>query len=137
MMFSPASLSASHTRILLVDDNEISCQLMTDYLEHCGWQVFSVVAGKAFDRAIANFQPNIILLDLKLPDIDGFTILKQIQETASWRTIPVIVISAHAFQTDQQRALKLGARQYLVKPIKLPQLVQAIQQELGDLPMPR
>ncbi len=131
MMFSPTSLSASHIRILLIDDNEISCQLMSDYLEYCGWQVHSLVAGNAFDTAIADFHPDLILLDLKLPDIDGFTILERIQKTSEWCTIPVIVVSANAFPSDQRRALNLGARQYLVKPVKLAQLIAAIQQELA------
>ncbi len=122
----------SHIRILLIEDNEISCQLMSDYLEHCGWQVFSLDKGAAFEGAIARFQPHIILLDLKLPDLDGFTILERMQAAPNWRSIPVIVVSAYAYQADQQRALDLGARQYLVKPVRLPQLTQAIEKELEN-----
>lgn len=132
MMFAPPSLSVSHIRILLIEDDEISCQLMTDYLEYCGWQVFGLAQGENFGAGIAQFQPHIVLLDLKLLDIDGFTILKRMQASAEWRNIPVIVVSACAFPSDQQRALALGARQYLVKPVQLLQLTQAIRQALKD-----
>jgi two-component system, cell cycle response regulator DivK len=135
MMFAPPSLSVSHIRILLIEDDEVSCQLMTDYLEYCGWQVFGLAQGKKFDAGITQFQPHVILLDLKLSDIDGidgFTILKRMQASAEWRNIPVIVVSACAFPSDQQRALALGARQYLVKPVQLVQLTQAIHQALEN-----
>lgn len=130
-----ASIAKTHpsTRILLVEDNEISCQLMSQFLKYCGCDVLSLARGSGFAAAISSFQPHLILLDLKLPDVDGFTLLQQMQETPEWLQVPVIVVSAFAFQADKQRALSLGARRYLVKPVKLPQLKQAIDEELGYL----
>ncbi|HEY9641305.1 MAG TPA: response regulator [Coleofasciculaceae cyanobacterium] len=118
-------------RILQVEDNATSRQLMSDYLQHYGWDVMSLERGTSFAAAMAQFQPHLVLLDLKLPDIDGYTLLQQIQQNDDWRSTPVIVVSAFAFQTDQQRALEMGARRYLVKPVNLAQLRQAICEELG------
>ena len=118
-------------RILLIEDNEASRQLMSDYLEYYGYQVLGLAKGALFASAMMQFRPHLILLDLKLPDIDGYSLLQQRQRRTDWLNIPVIVISAFAFQADQQRALKLGACQYLVKPVSLTQLKQAIRHELS------
>jgi len=121
------------SRILLVEDNDVNRQLMTDYLRYCGYDVLSIPRGELFADEMEQFCPDLVLLDLKLPDIDGYTLLQQMQQTPEWVRIPVIVVSAFAFQADQQRALNLGARRYLVKPVKLPELIDAIAEELGSL----
>jgi two-component system, cell cycle response regulator DivK len=133
MIPAPASHAKSLVRILQIEDNAASRQLMSDYLRHHGWDVMSLEEGTSFAAAMTQFQPHLVLLDLKLPDVDGYTLLQQMQENPDWRLTPVIVISAFAFQADKQRALDLGARRYLVKPVNLAQLRQAICEELGSL----
>jgi two-component system, cell cycle response regulator DivK len=123
--------SQSSTRILLVEDNAVSRQLMGDYLEYHGYKVLKLAKGEPFASAMRQFSPHLVLLDLKLPDIDGYSLLQQRQWNSDWMKVPVIVISAFAFQADQQRALKLGACQYLVKPVSLTQLREVIDQELS------
>jgi DNA-binding response OmpR family regulator len=131
MVMSPRLNLKTLVRILLVEDNDSSRQLMSDYLEYNGYEVFSLAGGSDFDRAIATFRPHVVLLDLKLPDIDGFTLLKQHQYQPDRLKVPIIVVSAYSFQADQERALNLGARQYLVKPVSLSELNQAIHEELA------
>lgn len=131
MTKSRESNSSADTRILLVEDNEASRQLMSDYLEYYGYKVMALANGSMFASAMMHFSPHLVLLDLKLPDVDGYSLLQQRQWHTDWMKIPVIVISAFAFQNDQQRALKLGACQYLVKPVSLTQLKQVIHQELS------
>ena len=118
-------------RILLIEDNEISRLLMSDYLEYCGWKVFSLAEGETFLETMQQFQPHLVLLDLKLPGVDGFTLLAQAQQTPDWFRVPIVVVSAFAFQSDQQRALNLGARRYLVKPVKPLRLKEVIAEELN------
>ncbi|MCU0526377.1 MAG: response regulator [Elainella sp. Prado103] len=130
MIQSRESGASVDTRILLVEDNEASRQLMSDYLEYYGYKVMTLASGSMFAAAMKHFSPHLVLLDLKLPDIDGYALLQQRQWHTDWLKVPVIVISAFAFQADQQRALKLGACQYLVKPVNLTQLKQVIHQEL-------
>jgi DNA-binding response OmpR family regulator len=133
MVTSQRSDLESLVRVLLVEDNDSSRQLMCDFLEYNGYDVYSLAEGSHFAKAISTFRPHVVLLDLKLPDIDGFTLLQQYQNQPERLKVPIIVVSAYSFQADQQRALRLGARQYLVKPVSLSQLTQAIHQELTYL----
>lgn len=123
--------TTSTTRILLIEDNSTSQQLMSDYLEYYGYKVLSLSQGSHVAAAMEKFQPHIVLLDLKLPDVDGFTLLHQFQQRRDWLKIPIVVVSAFAFQSDQQRAFNLGARRYLVKPVNLVKLRRTICEELN------
>jgi two-component system cell cycle response regulator DivK len=118
-------------RILLLEDNATSRQLMSDYLEYYGYTVLGLAQGSLLFDAVEQFCPQIILLDLKLPDMDGFALLQQFRQRAEWQRIPIIIVSAFAFQADQQRALNLGAQRYFVKPVNLSQLRNAIRDELS------
>ncbi len=104
--------------------------MLEDYLVFCGYRVRSLAGGADFFQDLADFQPDLVLLDLKLPDVDGYVLLEQIQQQPEWRHIPVVIVSAFAFKADQQRALGLGARRYLVKPVSLKDLRQVIEEEL-------
>ena len=129
-------LDAVSKRILLVEDNDLNRQMLEDYLVYCTYQVYSLADGADFFQALVDFQPHLILLDLKLPNIDGYTLLEQIKQREDWKQIPVIVVSAFAFRLDQQRAFNLGVRRYFVKPVtSLTDLRQAIQEELLRSPV--
>lgn len=130
MVNAPRSNPSSGIKILLVEDNHISRQLMTDFLVTKGFEVQSLASAHAFLLAMAAYQPDVVLLDLKLPGISGYTVLQQLQQQPEWKNLPVIVVSAFAFCADRDRALALGARRYLVKPVKLPELIQAIREEV-------
>jgi two-component system, cell cycle response regulator DivK len=113
-------------RILLVEDTEANRYLFQDLLELEGYAVRSLPDGFAFFQAIAEFTPDIILLDLRLPQIDGYSLLQQLQQSP-YQSIPVIVISAYGFQKEKQKAMSLGARAYLTKPVKLEELVRTLE----------
>jgi two-component system cell cycle response regulator DivK len=133
-MAAPSTPNPSASiKILLLEDNDISRQLMGEFLTDCGYKVVSLPEAKTFASILDQFQPNVILLDLKLPDVDGYAVLEQMQRHPTWQHIPVIVISAFAFDTDKQRALSLGARRYLVKPVKLTEVIEAIWAETACL----
>jgi CheY-like chemotaxis protein len=117
-------------RVLLVEDNEINRQLMSDYLVYHGYQVEMVGLGKDFAAVFERFAPHVVLMDLRLPDVDGYDLLAQVQAHPSWQKVPVIMVSACALQRDQYRALALGARRYLVKPIRLTFLLEVLAEEL-------
>ncbi|HIK04541.1 MAG TPA: response regulator [Trichormus sp. M33_DOE_039] len=118
-------------RILIVEDDTINRMLLSDYLKYYGYNIASLANGKNFILTINIFQPDLILLDLKLPDVDGYFLLQQIQQQPNLSTIPIIVVSAFAFKPDQERAINLGARDYFVKPINLNLLTHTIAQELS------
>lgn len=129
----PVFPNAAPKRILLVEDNDLNRQMLQDYIVFCEYQVLSLPGGSGLFEALADFQPQLILLDLKLPDVDGYTLLEQIQQSKDWHHIPIIIVSAFAFKADKQRALSLGARRYFVKPVNLDDLRQAVEEELRGL----
>ncbi|MHC5766301.1 MAG: response regulator [Nostoc sp.] len=116
-------------RILLVEDHYLNRMLLSDYLIYCGYEVQSLSEGSAFFSTIEKFEPDLMLLDLKLPDIDGYSLLKQVQQNPHLSKIPIIVVSAFAFKADQELALSLGACCYFVKPLKLKDLILAIEKQ--------
>ncbi len=118
-------------RILLIEDNHVNRILLSDYLIYCRYEVQSLPEASNFFSTINEFQPELILLDLKLPDIDGYSLLETIQQKPQISKIPVIVVSALAFKADRERAITLGVRRYFVKPIKLSNLIVAIEEELA------
>ncbi|MBE9035546.1 response regulator [aff. Roholtiella sp. LEGE 12411] len=119
-------------RILLIEDNDVNRMLLSDYLSYCGYDVQSLSKGSAFFSTIERFQPELMLLDLKLPDIDGYSLLEQIQKKPGFSKIPIIVVSAFAFKADQERAMNLGARHYFVKPVNLNNLIITIEEEFTE-----
>ncbi|MBD2529427.1 response regulator [Nostoc flagelliforme FACHB-838] len=116
-------------RILLVEDHDLNRMLLSDYLSYSGYDVQSLSEGSTFFSTIEKFEPDLILLDLKLPDIDGYSLLKQVQEKPDLSKIPIIVVSAFAFKADQELALSLGACHYFVKPLKLKDLILTIEEQ--------
>ena len=118
-------------RILLIEDNDVNRILLNDYLKYFGYDVESLSEGYNFFLTIEQFQPNLILLDLKLPDIDGYFLLEKMQNKPDYVNIPVIIVSAFAFKADLKRAIDLGACRYFVKPVNLIDLIQAIEEELA------
>lgn len=121
----------SSKRILLIEDNDVNRMLLKDYLSYCGYEVQSLPEAANFFSAIDEFQPDLILLDLKLPDIDGYVLLEKIKQQINICKIPIIVVSAFAFKSDQERALRLGARRYFVKPVNLTDLIRAVEEILA------
>lgn len=133
MSGTPASDEKVTVRILLVEDNEIARQLISDYFTALHYDVVGLADATDFFVTLAQFQPHLILLDLKLPKVDGYTLLQQLQQHCEWQHIPVIILSAHAFKAYKERAMALGARQYLTKPVGLDSLTAAVQHELRYL----
>ncbi|MCV3217559.1 response regulator [Plectonema radiosum NIES-515] len=118
-------------RVLLIEDNDVNRMLLCDYLIYYGYDVQSLSEASTFFSTLKQFQPELILLDLKLPDIDGYTLLEKMQNKPDYVKLPVIIVSAFAFKADRQRAIDLGACRYFVKPVNLIDLIQAIQEELA------
>lgn len=121
-------------RVLLIEDNDVNRMLLSDYLSYCGYDVQSLSDGANFFSTIEKFQPELMLLDLKLPGVDGYLLLEQIQQKPNLSKIPIIVVSAFAFKADRERAINLGASRYLIKPVNLTELLLAIEEELSYIP---
>ncbi|MBD2122510.1 response regulator [Trichocoleus sp. FACHB-262] len=127
MTDGPISEPSPAIRVLLVEDDDFNRLLLTDYLTHQGYQVLGLAEGSSFFSTLAQFQPHVVLLDLKLPGISGYQLLEALRQNIEFQHLPVIVFTAFAFRTERQRALQLGVQGYFVKPTHPEALVAAIE----------
>jgi two-component system KDP operon response regulator KdpE len=110
-------------RVLVVDDEERMVRFIRLNLEHDGFQVIEAFRGaQAIDRLRSNM-PDLVLLDVMLPDIDGFEVLRMIREVS---TVPVIMLTAKGEEEDRIRGLELGADDYITKPFSPRELVSRV-----------
>ena len=101
------------TKVLVVEDDPGICSYLTAILSGKEYEVYLAGTGEAAVRLTSSHCPDLILLDLGLPDLDGNRVIERLRE---WSQVPIIVISARAMEEDKAKALDLGADDYLVKP---------------------
>lgn len=104
-------------RILLIEDDYGNRVLFSDFLEHCGYRVLPLADGNNCMQMMHEFMPHLVLLDIKLPQVDGLTLIRTIRNHPKFKHLPILVVSGYAFQSDRQRAIAAGANDYMVKPI--------------------
>lgn len=113
-------------KILLVEDNEANRDMLSRRLTRKGYDVVMAEDGQqAVDMAAAE-RPDVILMDMSLPVIDGWEATRQVKAQEGTRAIPVIALTAHAMAGDRERALEAGCDDYDTKPIELPRLIEKI-----------
>ena len=117
-------------KILLVEDNEMNRDMLSRRLERRGFQVFIAEDGAAGVNLARQENPDLILMDMSLPVMDGWEATRQIKGSEQTRTIPVIALTAHAMAGDEERAMAAGCDGYETKPIDLPKLLAKIDQLL-------
>ncbi len=118
-------------KILIVEDNPDNRILITDILTSLNYHVLVAEDGEAGVRMAHENVPDLILMDLSLPIIDGWTATQQIKATQGLKHIVVIALTAHAMVGDRERALEAGCDDYISKPINLRELANKLQQHLG------
>lgn len=114
-------------KILLVEDNEMNRDMLSRRLERRGHTIVMAVDGQQGVDLARSESPDIILLDMSLPVIDGWEAARRLKGEASTREIPVIALTAHAMAGDKEKALKAGCDDYDTKPVELPRLLGKIQ----------
>ncbi len=113
-------------KILLVEDNEMNRDMLSRRLERRGYQVMIAEDG-ATGLAIAKAQsPDLILMDMSLPVMDGWEATRQVKAAPETKGIPVIALTAHAMAGDEEKALAAGCNDYETKPVDLPKLLAKI-----------
>jgi DNA-binding response OmpR family regulator len=110
-------------KILVVDDEERMVRFIRLNLEHDGFQVIEAYRGAQAVQRLRDSLPDVVLLDVMLPDIDGFEVLKMIRETS---TVPVIMLTAKGEEDDRVKGLELGADDYVTKPFSPRELVSRV-----------
>jgi CheY-like chemotaxis protein len=121
-------------KILLVEDNEMNRDMLSRRLEKKGYTVVMAFDGGAGVAMARSEAPDLILMDMSLPVMDGWTATREIKRDDGTRAIPVIALTAHAMATDRDRALEAGCDDYDTKPIELPRLLGKIEALLGRQP---
>jgi two-component system, cell cycle response regulator DivK len=122
-------------RILVVEDNEENRDALSRRLQRRGFEVLFAADGKAGVEMSKTEKPDLVLMDMNMPELDGWEATRQIKADPAAQNIPVIALTAHAMTGDRERALEAGCTDYHTKPVEFPKLlaqIEAILQTKGD-----
>ncbi|MBW3656642.1 MAG: response regulator [Gemmatimonadetes bacterium] len=119
------------TKILLVEDNEMNRDMLSRRLERKGYRVVLAVDGESGVEMAVTEAPDLVLMDMSLPVLDGWEATRRLKASPATRGIPVIALTAHAMSSDRGKALEAGCDDYDTKPVELPRLLGKIEALLG------
>ena len=121
-------------RILLVEDNEMNRDMLSRRLVRKGYEVVVAVDGKQGVDMAGEGGYDLILMDMSLPEIDGWEATRQVRAHPKGQSVPIIALTAHAMAGDREKALAAGCNDYDTKPIELPRLLEKIETLLKGSP---
>ena len=116
--------------ILVVDDTPANVRILTDTLMHHGYEICSAMSGERALEIVKNFVPDLILLDVMMPEMDGYTLCQQLKERAETHDIPVMFLSAIDTQNDKIKAFQVGGVDYITKPFHLEEVIARVGQQI-------
>ena len=114
-------------KILIVEDNELNLELISDILKIKGYQIISANNGKDAIRLAKETHPDLILMDIQLPVMDGYEATRRIKSDPEFKAIPIIAVTSFTMKGDKEKVMEAGCDGYIVKPIdikRLPELVK-------------
>ena len=117
--------------VLIVEDNELNMKLFNDLLEARGYRVLQTSSGHAVLALARNHRPDLILMDIQLPEISGLDVIEWLKDDAELRSIPVIAITAFAMKGDEERIREGGCEAYISKPISVTHFLDTVRRYLG------
>ena len=118
-------------KILLVEDNEMNRDMLSRRLARKGYEVAIAIDGQQGIEMARSETPDLILMDMSLPVVDGWEATRQLKSAPETQSIPVIALTAHAMAGDREKAVEAGCNDYDIKPIELPRLLEKIEALLG------
>lgn len=119
------------TKILLVEDNDMNRDMLSRRLTRRGFDVSIAVDGEEALEMVANETPDLVLMDLSLPVMDGWEATRQIKSRPRFEDTPIIALTAHALETDREKALEIGCDEFETKPVDLNGLLDKIDRLVG------
>ena len=122
------------TKILLIEDNEMNRDMLSRRLSMRGFDVVVAIDGTSGAAAATSEQPDLILMDVSLPDMDGFEVTRLLRSRPATASIPIIALTAHSMETDRLRAVEAGCQDYDTKPVDLTRLLAKINAALSPSP---
>ncbi len=123
-------------RILLVEDNEMNRDMLSRRLARKGYEVSIAIDGQQGLAMAARGGFDLVLMDMSLPELDGWTVTRRLRAEAVTRHLPIIALTAHAMAGDREKALQAGCNDYDSKPVDFPRLLGKIEALLGLPPHP-
>jgi len=117
--------------VLIVEDNEKNMKLFRDVLQASGYRLLEATTGEQAMALAADHQPNLVLMDIQLPDIDGVEALGRLRADARTASIPVVALTAQAMHGDRERFLDAGFDAYISKPVDVLEFVKTVKQHCG------
>jgi CheY-like chemotaxis protein len=126
----PTGLEREMPMILLAEDNEANIQTFTSYLTAVNYRLIIAHNGQEAVNAAETYSPDIILMDIQMPDMDGLEAIRRIRGNPVTAEIPIIALTALAMTGDRERCLEAGANEYMSKPVRFKQLNAKIQEIL-------
>jgi two-component system, cell cycle response regulator DivK len=118
-------------RVLIVEDNELNMKLFHDLLEAHGYQILQTRDGMEALQMARRHRPDLILMDIQLPEISGLEITKWLKEDEELRTIPIVAVTAFAMKGDEERIREGGCEDYVAKPISVAKFLETVHRYLG------
>ncbi len=119
-------------KVMIIEDNELNMKLFRDLIEASGYQTVETQSGtEALDLA-REHKPDLILMDIQLPEVSGLDVTKWLKADHELHAIPVIAVTAFAMKGDEERIRQGGCQAYISKPISVPHFIETIQSFLGD-----
>jgi two-component system cell cycle response regulator DivK len=119
-------------KILVVDDNQDGRELVVKILKNRGYQMIEAVDGEeALEKAIAEC-PDLILMDISIPKIDGYEVTRRLKSQVKFKDTPIIALTAHAMKGDKEKAMEAGCDGYISKPIDIHELPDQIKSYLKN-----
>jgi len=119
-------------KILVIEDNEQNLYLVTFILEKHGYEVFAAQDGREGVNKTVSVKPDLILLDIQLPVMDGYTVARQIRTNPDLAHIPIIAVTSYAMAGDREKTIEAGCNGYIEKPINPDTFMQQVEQHLAS-----
>jgi two-component system, cell cycle response regulator DivK len=119
-------------RVMIVEDNDLNMKLFNDLLEANGYETIKTRDGLEALELARVHRPDLILMDIQLPEVSGLEVTKWIKEDDELRSIPVIAVTAFAMKGDEERIRQGGCEAYISKPISVAKFVETIRSYIGD-----
>ena len=119
-------------KVMIVEDNELNMKLFRDLIEANGYETVRTRSGLEALALARAHRPDLILMDIQLPEVSGLEVTKWIKEDDELRSIPVIAVTAFAMKGDEERIRQGGCEAYLSKPISVGKFIETVKRHIGD-----
>ena len=119
-------------RVLAVEDQEDNMQILRDAIVNAGYEIIEAENGEQALALAAKHRPDLILMDIQIPIIDGYEATRRIKADPALRSIPIIAVTSHALDGGEQKARAAGCDDFVAKPYSPRQLLAKIRQDLGE-----